>query len=378
VARKKPNLPFDLRKAESHPAFRTYNIPIDKRTPLNYYRYSALYVRTARRNYTTEIDMPQQRKLLDQMRERIRLRHFSYRTEQAYLGWAKRYILFHEKRHPIEMGEPEIRQFLSHLAMQRGVAASTQNQALAAILFLYKHVLEKPIEFGDSVERAERPARIPEVFTPDEAMAVIRRLEGVKRLMASLLYGAGLRVQECMRLRVKDVDFGYRRITVRDGKGNKDRVSVLPESQIQPLTQQLEYAKALHQADLSEGLGEVYLPTALERKYPTGAREWGWQYVFPAQKRALDPRSGKIRRHHLDAQVLQRAVYRALREAIAKHASCHTFRHSFATHLLQNGSDIRTVQELLGHKDLKTTMLYTHVLKQGGLAVRSPVDLAPG
>jgi integron integrase len=323
--------------------------------------------------------MTQEPKLLDQLKERIRLRHYSYRTEQVYLGWAKRFILFHQKRHPAEMGEAEIRAILSHLAMQRDVAASTQNQALAAVLFLYKHVLEKPIQFGDTVERASRPVRTPEVFTPDEAMAVIRRLQGHKKLMVSLLYGTGLRVQECVRLRVKDVDFEYRRITVRDGKGGKDRTTMLPESQIQPLIQQFEYAKELHKADLAEGFGDVYLPGALARKYPNAGKEWGWQYVFPSPKLAVDPRGGKTRRHHLDAQVLQRAVHQAIRDAgITKHASCHTFRHSFATHLLHNGYDIRTVQELLGHKDVKTTMIYTHVLKQGGFAVRSPVDGASG
>ncbi len=314
-------------------------------------------------------------KLLDQVRAKIRFKHYSIRTEQTYVDWIRRYILFHDKRHPQEMGKQEVEQFLSHLAVERTVAASTQNQALSAILFLYKDVLEKDIGWLDDVERAKRPARLPVVLTTTEVRTVLAQLEGRHRIMANLLYGAGLRLMECVRLRVKDLDFEYRQITVRDGKGQKDRLTLLPDALIEPLQTHLADVKILYTQDLRAGFGNVYLPFALERKYPNAGREWGWQYVFPASQRSIDPRSNIERRHHLDEQTLQRAFKNAVRaSSIAKPASCHSLRHSFATHLLMAGYDIRTVQELLGHKDVSTTMIYTHVLNRGGKGVLSPLD----
>jgi integron integrase len=314
------------------------------------------------------------KKLLDQMRDVLRSRHYSYRTEETYLDWVRRYILFHKKRHPLEMGAPEIQAFLLHLASERSVAASTQNQALSAILFLYREVLQKEIE-PILLSAAKRPERLPTVLSREEILRIIGGMNGIHKLMAQLLYGSGLRLMECVRLRVKDVDFEYKTLTVRDGKGEKDRVTPLPDSVIPELQRQIERVRLLHDEDLSAGCGEVYLPSALETKYPNAGRELAWQYLFPASKRSTDPRSGKERRHHLDASGLQRTVKEAAQKAgIRKRVSPHTFRHSFATHLLQNGYDIRTVQELLGHKDVRTTMIYTHVLQRGGLAVRSPLD----
>jgi len=314
------------------------------------------------------------KKLLDQARDVLRLKHYSYRTEETYVDWIRRYILFHQKRHPNEMGTPEIQAFLTYLATERTVAASTQNQALSAILFLYREVLHKDIE-PVLLSSAKRPERLPTVLTREETLRVINHLGGIHKLMAQLLYGSGLRLMECVRLRVKDIDFAYKTITVRDGKGEKDRFTPLPDSVIPDLQRQIERARLLHEEDLAAGCGEVYLPYALEKKYANAARELIWQYLFHAPKRALDPRSGKERRHHLDSSGLQRAVKEAAKKAgIQKRVSCHTFRHSFATHLLQNGYDIRTVQELLGHKDVRTTMIYTHVLQRGGLAVKSPLD----
>jgi len=314
------------------------------------------------------------KKLLEQMRDVLRSRHYSYRTEETYLDWARRYILFHKKRHPLEMGAPEIQAFLLHLASERSVAASTQNQALSAILFLYREVLQKEIE-PILLSAAKRPERLPTVLSRGEILRIIGGMNGIHKLMAQLLYGSGLRLMECVRLRVKDVDFEYKTLTVRDGKGEKDRVTPLPDSVIPELQRQIERVRLLHNEDLSAGCGEVYLPYALETKYPNAGRELAWQYLFPASKRSTDPRSGKERRHHLDASGLQRTVKEAAQKAgIRKRVSPHTFRHSFATHLLQNGYDIRTVQELLGHKDVRTTMIYTHVLQRGGLAVKSPLD----
>lgn len=314
-------------------------------------------------------------KLLDQVRNLIRLKHYSIRTEQAYLGWIRRFILFHHKRHPKEMGKTEIEAFLTHLAVQENVAASTQNQAMNAILFLYRHVLKQDLDWLEDVTRAKQPARLPVVLTVPEVQAVLTQLEGQYWLMASLLYGSGLRLMECLRLRVKDLELTRRELIVRDGKGAKDRITLLADKLIQPLQTQLERVKALHQQDLQQGFGAVYLPYALERKYPNANREWAWQYVFPTDKRSIDPRSGVERRHHLGETALQQAVRNAVRQAgIDKPASCHTLRHSFATHLLANGYDIRTVQELLGHKDVRTTMIYTHVLNRGGKGVRSPLD----
>ena len=316
-------------------------------------------------------------RLLDQVRAAVRVRHYSRRTEQAYVHWVKRFILFHGKRHPREMAAAEIRAFLSHLATARNVAASTQNQALSALLFLYKQVLRRDLGWVDGIERAKRPERLPVVLTPTEARAVLGQFEGTKWLMASLLYGAGLRLLECLRLRVKDVAFDYRQILVRDGKGAKDRVTLLPDSVIEPLQAHLARVRALHQRDMAEGYGEASLPFALARKYPRVGYEWGWQYVFPSSKRSVDPESGVIRRHHLDEKVLQRAVGEAARGAgLGKPVHCHTFRHSFATHLLENGYDIRTVQELLGHSSVETTMIYTHVMNKSGRGVKSPLDRA--
>jgi integron integrase len=273
------------------------------------------------------------------------------------------------------MAEHEIEQFLNHLAVAKKVAASTQNQALSALVFLYREVLDKEIGWMDNLERAKQPQRLPTVLTETEVRHLLAHLEGRNWLMASLLYGAGLRLMECLRLRVKDIDFEYRQITVRDGKGNKDRITMLPESSAELLKHQLEKSRILHQQDLAAGYGAVYLPYALERKYKNASREWAWQYVFPAAKLSRDPRSGTVRRHHADENSLQRAVKSAVRAArITKPVTCHTLRHSFATHLLQHGYDIRTVQELLGHKDVSTTMIYTHVLNCGGRGVRSPLD----
>jgi integron integrase len=314
------------------------------------------------------------KKLLDQTRDALRVKHYSYRTEQTYLDWIRRYILFHGKRHPAEMGASEIQQFILHLASEKNVAASTQNQALSAVLFLYREVLQTEVE-SILISNVKRPGRLPTVLGRQEILRIIDRLHGPHRLMARLLYGSGLRLMECIRLRIKDIDFDYKTVAVRDGKGEKDRIAPLPDSTIPDLQRQIERVRLLHDEDLAAGWGEVYLPYALEAKFTTAARELVWQYLFPAPKVSLDPRSGKQRRHHLDPSGLQRAVREAAKQAgIQKRVSCHTFRHSFATHLLQNGYDIRTVQELLGHKDVRTTMIYTHVLQRGGMAVKSPLD----
>jgi integron integrase len=315
-------------------------------------------------------------KLLEEVRDLIRTRHYSYRTEEAYLYWIRQYILFHGKRHPAEMGPAEVSQFLTHLAVKREVAASTQNQALAALLFLYRNVLKQDLPWLENVIRAKRPAHIPLVLTRAEVKRLLSQLAQQNWLPASLLYGAGLRVRECLSLRVKDLDFGYQQIAVRDAKGNKDRLTMLPTSAAEALKTQLATVKTLHLRDLADGFGRVQLPFALARKYPCADREWAWQYVFPAATRSRDPVSGITRRHHLGEWVLQKAVKGALRAAqIDKPASCHTLRHSFATHLLEDGQDIRTVQELLGHKDIRTTMIYTHVLNKGGNGVKSPLDI---
>jgi integron integrase len=317
-------------------------------------------------------------KLLDRVRWHLRVKHYSIRTEQAYVDWIRRFILFHRKRHPKEMGEKEITEFLTHLAVEKSVAASTQNQAFSALLFLYQHVLEQKLDFIDNVQRVTRPAKVPVVLTPSEARNVLAQLKGDYRLMAELLYGSGLRLMECVRLRVKDIDFGYGHITVRDGKGLRDRVTILPERLRHPLRLHLERVQELHQHDLRNGAGRVHLPFALERKYVNAICSWPWQYVFPAAKVSTDPRSSETRRHHVSEKNLQKAAKAAIQRArIRKAASCHTFRHSFATHLLENGYDIRTVQELLGHKDVSTTMIYTHVINKPGIVVRSPLDYQP-
>ena len=322
------------------------------------------------------MSQPQPPRLLDQVRQSIRLKHFSLKTEKSYTHYIRDFILFHNKRHPKEMGVDEIRAYLSHLATERHVAASTQNVALSALLFLYKQVLQIELPYINDIERAKQPERLPVVFTQDEVKQILAHLDGVHHLIASLLYGSGMRLMECLRLRVKDLDFEYRQITVRNGKGNKDRVTMLPISILEPLKVQLQKARSLHRQDLALGYGSVELPYALERKYPNAHCQWKWQFVFSSWKRSLDPRSKQVRRHHIYEQSVQRAVKQAIQSSgITKHGSCHTFRHSFATHLLENGYDIRTVQELLGHKDVKTTMIYTHVLNRGGRGVRSPLDI---
>ena len=314
-------------------------------------------------------------KLLDQVRIVARVKHFSLKTERAYVHWIKRFILFHNKRHPAEMAELEIRQFLADLAVRQQVSASTQTVALSALLFLYRDVLKQDLPRVDDIERAKPSKNLPLVFSRSEVQSVLTHLDGTNHLIAALLYGSGLRLMEGIRLRVKDIDFSANQLTVREGKGAKDRVTMLPLSIQSALRDQLLKVKALHQMDLKAGFGRVFLPYALERKYPNAAIEWAWQYVFPSASRSRDPRSGMERRHHVAPESLQRAVKTAIRLAgIAKNGSCHTFRHSFATHLLEDGYDIRTVQELLGHKDVRTTMVYTHVLNRGGRGVRSPLD----
>ncbi len=313
-------------------------------------------------------------RLQDQIRERMRTRHLSYRTEQTYLGWILRFIRFHGIRHPQDMGTAEVEAFLTHLAVDRNVSASTQNQALNALLFLYREVLGQPFGQLDSVTRARRPKRIPVVLSMEEVARVLHNLRGAHWLICCLQYGSGLRLMESVRLRVKDLDFAHRAILVRDGKGAKDRVVTLPGELIVPLQRHLAARRTLFERDSATGHEAVSIPFALERKYPAAARSWMWQYVFPATRIGTDPRSGQQRRHHVDESAVQRALRNAVRVAgIDKPASCHTLRHSFATHLLERGADIRTVQEQLGHSDVRTTQIYTHVLQRGGLAVCSPL-----
>jgi integron integrase len=336
---------------------------------------SALVLPTAVQSAVPRVSEPAKPNLLDQLRHAVRALHYSPNTEEAYVHWAWRYILFHHKRHPAEMGEAEVNAFLTDLAVTQHVAASTQNQALAALLFLYEKVLHRPLDRLEGVVRAKRPHRLPVVLTRDEVRAILGRLSGTYRLIATLLYGCGLRQIECLRLRVKDIDFGKNQITIREGKGQKDRVTMLPGAANEPLAKHLQRVQRLHAADLQAGFGRVELPFALDRKYPNADREWGWQYVFPSANIGTDPRSGVRRRHHAHESAIARAVKHATRTAgIAKRVTCHTFRHSFATHLLEDGYDIRTIQELLGHQDVSTTMIYTHVLNQGGRGVRSPLD----
>ena len=307
--------------------------------------------------------------------EAVRARHYSVRTEKAYWYWIRYFVFFHGKRHPAEMGAAEVTRFLSWLATERSVAAATQNQALSALLFLYKHVLGLDLPWLTGLVRAQRPVRMPVVLSEPEVRRLLEEVEGAARLMVGLLYGAGLRQIECLSLRVKDLDFAYRQIMVRDGKGAKDRVTMLPENLVQPLQLHLGKVRVLHRRDAAEGYGEVWLPHALARKYPRAALEWGWQFVFPSANRSVDPRSGVVRRHHLHPDTLSRIVKRAATAArIVKPVSCHALRHSFATHLLERGYDIRTVQELLGHSDLSTTMIYTHVMNKGARGVKSPLD----
>jgi len=315
------------------------------------------------------------RHLLDRVRESIRTRHFSHRTEQAYVAWTRRFIEFHGRRHPLTLGEKHVRDFLTHLAVRSQVSAATQNQALCAILFLYRRVLLREIGWVDGITRAKPSRKLPVVLSRDEIKRLLDQLEGAKWLMASLMYGAGLRLLECARLRVKDIDFDRRQIAVRSGKGKKDRITLLPESIVQTLKKHLDEVRDLYERDLHTGNVGASMPPALDRKYPNAGREWGWQYVFPATRPYVDRETGRPRRHHAHESVMQRAVKEAVRKAgIAKRATCHSLRHSFATHLLEDGYDIRTVQELLGHRDLNTTMIYTHVVNQGRLGVRSPID----
>jgi integron integrase len=319
---------------------------------------------------------PRPSRLLEQVREAIRLKHYSIRTEETYLHWIRRYILFNGKRHPAEMGATELTAFLSSLAIKDNVAAATQNLALNAVLFLYREVLKIDLPWLTDVQRAKKPQRLPVVFTRDEIKRLLAQLDGTSWLLVAIIYGAGLRLLECARLRVKDVDFHYRQLTIRDGKGSKDRVTILPDSLCEPLRQHLVRVKQRHLQDMADGYGRVYMPNALEKKYPDANREWGWQYVFPSARRSTDPRSKVERRHHVSESSIQKAVKAAIRKAaIVKPGSVHTLRHSFATHLLEAGSDIRTVQELLGHADVSTTMIYTHVLNRGGRGVRSPFDM---
>lgn len=319
--------------------------------------------------------MTQQMRLMDRVERALRARHYADRTTRAYLLWIRRFIRFHNLRHPADMGEAEINEYLSYLATECNVSASTQTQALSALLFLYRRVLGRPIADMGQIARARRSIHVPVVLTRDEVCEVLAQLRGDYALMASLLYGSGLRLSECLKLRVKDVEFDRHEITVRDGKGGKDRVTMLPNEVERPLATHLQRVRVLHQKDLDAGWGRVQLPDALARKYPNANTEWAWQWVFPQRRRWCNSKTGEQGRHHLDATALQRAVKEAVRAAgIPKQAGCHTLRHSFATHLLESGSDIRTIQELLGHKDVRTTMIYTHVLNRGASGVRSPLD----
>ena len=314
-------------------------------------------------------------KLLESLREALHVRHYSNRTEDTYCSWVKRFVHFHKLRHPKEMGELEINLFLTHLAVSEKVSASTQNQALSALLFLYRHVIGKEVGDLGHVIRARKPIHLPVVLTRDEVKALLAQLAGDKWLMASLMYGAGLRLMECLRLRVQDIDFASNEIMVRDGKGAKDRITMLPESLKQPLSDHLKNVKRIHDKDLADGWGRVLLPGALDRKYPNAPAEWRWQWVFPQENRWTNTKTGEEGRHHIDESLIQKAVKSAAFHAqLIKRATCHTFRHSFATHLLEAGYDIRTIQELMGHKDVSTTMIYTHVLNKGGHGVKSPVD----
>ncbi len=314
-------------------------------------------------------------KLLEQVRAEIRRRNYSYKTEVAYTNWITRYVRFHDFRHPGQLGKIEIVEFLNFLANDRNVAASTQNQALCALVFLYDHILDQPFGTLHDLKRAKKPKRLPEVLSKNEVGRVLQNMDGVKKLVVKLLYGTGMRISEVLRLRIRDIDFEYQQIIVRNGKGLQDRVTILPEKLQPELKKHIQKVKNLHAKDLKKGYGSVVMPKALNRKYPNAETEVGWQYIFPSKTRAKDPRSGKWHRYHISGSSIQKMVKEAFQKAqIYKKSGCHIFRHSFATHLLQNGYDIRTVQELLGHKNLKTTMIYTHVINKGGNYIKSPVD----
>lgn len=323
----------------------------------------------------TDVQSSRAPRLLQQVSDTIRYHHYSKRTEEAYVQWIRRYIYFHNKKHPREMGADQIKSFLTYLAVERKVSASTQNQALSALLFLYKKVLDIDLPWMDDIVRAKRTRHLPVVFTRDEVRSLLAQFDGTLWLVYSLIYGCGMRVMECVRLRVKDIDFHYNQIIIRDAKGKKDRVTVLPGKLKESLQLHLAKVKVMHEQDIEQGYGSVYLPFALERKYPNAKNEWGWQYVFPSKNISTDPRSQERRRHHIDEKNLQRRIKQAVRKSgIVKPGSVHTLRHSFATHMLEDGYDIRTVQELLGHKDVKTTQIYTHVLNRGAGGVRSPLE----
>ncbi|MES1191306.1 MAG: integron integrase [Steroidobacter sp.] len=318
----------------------------------------------------------ERKRLLEQVRDCIRFKHYSMRTEEAYVHWCKRFIIFHQKQHPRELGGVEIEQFLTHLAVNGKVSASTQNQAKSALLFLYKEVLKLNLPWMENIVAAKMPQRLPVVLTKHEVDSMLAHVHGTSGLILKMVYGTGMRNMECLRLRIKDVDFERREIVIREAKGFKDRITMLPQSLIQPLREHMSRVQLLHQADLRAGHGEVYMPYALARKYPSAGKSWAWQYVFPSARISRDPRSTRVSRHHADEKAIQRSMRRAIQQAqIHKMATPHTLRHSFATHLLQTGYDIRTVQELLGHKDVSTTMIYTHVLNKGGRAVVSPLDV---
>jgi len=315
-------------------------------------------------------------KILDRLRTEIRRRNYSYRTEKAYTRWINRFVRYHDLQHPKELAEEEVVEFLNHLAVNREVAASTQNQALCAIIFFYENVLGEPLKELKGLERAKEPDRLPVVLSRMEARQIIAELDGVQKLVVQLLYGSGLRLSEALRLRVKDLDFEYQQVIVRSSKGLKDRVTVMPDMLDRPLIMQLKRVHNLFRRDINRGTAKVMLPSALSKKYPNASKELKWQFVFPSPRRSEDPRSGDLHRYHISTSNVQKAVRRAVKSThVQKHATCHTFRHSFATHLLRDGYDIRTVQELLGHKNLKTTQRYTHVIKKGGYGVKSPMDV---